>query len=197
MIRRQAEAAGRGRYGRGQYLRGDGRGGAAVAAGDPQARARASRRADRGDRLRGADRARHASPPCRRSRCVLGNEEKLSATSGTASRGAGARAFGLDADEKVVVNDIMAVTETARASGRRPRRPRARLRAGAERLRSPLHLLHHSRTAAAIRARCRWARWWRRCAGSSRAAIARSCSPASISPAMARTCRARPGSARW
>jgi threonylcarbamoyladenosine tRNA methylthiotransferase MtaB len=45
---------------------------------------------------------------------VLGNEEKLSATFWHQHRDLLARAaFGLDADEKVVVNDIMAVTETA------------------------------------------------------------------------------------
>jgi threonylcarbamoyladenosine tRNA methylthiotransferase MtaB len=45
---------------------------------------------------------------------VLGNEEKLSATFWHQHREVLARgAFGLDADEKVVVNDIMAVTETA------------------------------------------------------------------------------------
>jgi threonylcarbamoyladenosine tRNA methylthiotransferase MtaB len=45
---------------------------------------------------------------------VLGNEEKLSATFWHEHRDLLARAsFGLDADEKVVVNDIMAVTETA------------------------------------------------------------------------------------
>ena len=37
----------------------------------------------------------------------------------------------------------MAVTRDRRASGRRLRGPRARLRAGAERLRPPLHVLHH------------------------------------------------------
>ena len=40
-----------------------------------------------------------------------------------------------------------------------------------------------SRSAAAIRARCRWTTWWRRCAGLSATATARSCSPASTSPA--------------
>ena len=45
---------------------------------------------------------------------VLGNEQKLSAEAWRAQRDALARApFGLDRDEKVAVNDIMAVTETA------------------------------------------------------------------------------------
>jgi threonylcarbamoyladenosine tRNA methylthiotransferase MtaB len=43
---------------------------------------------------------------------VLGNEEKLSAAAWQAQRGRLA-SFGLAAEEKVVVNDIMAVTETA------------------------------------------------------------------------------------
>ena len=51
--------------------------------------------------------------------------------------------FGLGTEEKCRVNDIMAVRETAAAPGRRHRGPRARVRAGAERLRPPLHLLHH------------------------------------------------------
>jgi threonylcarbamoyladenosine tRNA methylthiotransferase MtaB len=45
---------------------------------------------------------------------VLGNEQKLSAEAWRAQRDILARApFGLDRDEKVAVNDIMAVTETA------------------------------------------------------------------------------------
>jgi threonylcarbamoyladenosine tRNA methylthiotransferase MtaB len=45
---------------------------------------------------------------------VLGNEEKLSAEAWRAQRDVLARApFGLDRDEKIAVNDIMAVTETA------------------------------------------------------------------------------------
>src|SRR5207248_652053 len=47
-----------------------------------------------------------------------------------------------------------------------------------------------SRMAAAIRARCPWARWSLKCAGSARGAIAKWFSRASISPAMARICRA-------
>jgi threonylcarbamoyladenosine tRNA methylthiotransferase MtaB len=45
---------------------------------------------------------------------VLGNEEKLSATAWTdAARSLGRSGFGLESEEKVVVNDIMAVKETA------------------------------------------------------------------------------------
>ena len=51
-----------------------------------------------------------------------------------------------------------------------------------------------SRSAAAIRAHWQWTMWWRRCAVWSRTAIAKSCSPASISPATAAAMR---GWARW
>ena len=127
---------------------------------------------------------------------VLGNEEKLSAEFWRAHRDAcvavrarprrksrGQRHHGGDRDR--------------RAPGRRPRRaaraPSCRCRTAAITAAPSAS----SRMAAAIRARCRWARWWRRCAASSGAAIARSCSPASISPATDRTCRARRSSARW
>ena len=86
---------------------------------------------------------------------VLGNSEKLSGAAWARTRAD----FGVADAPKAIVNDIMAVKETAAASDRGFCRPHPRLRPGAERLRSSLHLLHHSRTAAAIRARCRWARW--------------------------------------
>ena len=59
--------------------------------------------------------------------------------------GAEARdAFDLGANEKIAVSDIMAVQRDGAASDRRLReRPAARVRAGAERLRPSLHLLHH------------------------------------------------------
>ena len=47
-------------------------------------------------------------------------------------------------EEKIAVGDIMAVTRDGAASDRRHRGPHPRFRAGAERLRPPLHLLHHS-----------------------------------------------------
>ncbi len=62
---------------------------------------------------------------------VIGNEEKLDA-----------RFWRME--EKLAVADIMAVKRDAAAAHRQHRRPRPRLRAGAERLRPPLHLLHHS-----------------------------------------------------
>jgi threonylcarbamoyladenosine tRNA methylthiotransferase MtaB len=109
VIRRQAERRG-GACDRGQHLRGDRRGGAAIA----QAIRKLARErpgAHRGHRLRRADRARdlrrHAEVAL-----VLGNEEKLSAESG-AARDCWRAPFGLARGE-VVVNDIMAVTETAR-----------------------------------------------------------------------------------
>ena len=124
-----------------------------------KARARAARGAHRGHRLRGADRAadlrRHARG---RSRARQRGEARAPrAWARRSTRSAAAR--------EVVVNDIMAVTETAlHLVDGLEGRTRA-LRAGAERLRPSLHLLHHPVSAAAIRARCRWARWWRRCAG--------------------------------
>ena len=67
---------------------------------------------------------------------VLGNAEKLEAASYAD--------FGVGAAERVRVNDIMSVTETAAQFVDSLRGPRPRLPAGAERLRPSLHLLHHS-----------------------------------------------------
>ena len=66
---------------------------------------------------------------------VLGNAEKLQA------RDLPALAAGDVA--RIDVDDIMAVRETAAHLVDRLRRPGPRLRAGAARLRPPLHLLHH------------------------------------------------------
>ena len=71
------------------------------------------------------------------------------------------------------------------------------VRAGAERLRSSLHLLHHSVWPRQFALGADGRRGRRGAAACRATAIARSCSPASISPAMAPTCRARRGSARW
>ena len=67
---------------------------------------------------------------------VVGNGDKLKADDLEAGSG-------LDGGEKIRVNDIMSVKETALhlIDGMRGRS--ARLRADPERLRSPLHLLHH------------------------------------------------------
>ena len=52
--------------------------------------------------------------------------------------------FGIDASEKIAVADIMAVTgDGAASAGGLSQRPAAGVRAGAERLRPSLHLLHH------------------------------------------------------
>ncbi len=68
---------------------------------------------------------------------VLGNDEKLKADAFAPAD------FGVAAEEKVRINDIMSVTRDGRASDRRLRGPRARFRSGPERLQPPLHLLHH------------------------------------------------------
>ena len=77
---------------------------------------------------------------------VVGNADKMRSESwrkrvrhSTRSR------VGVAAGEKIAVADIMAVERDGAASARWiSRRPAAGVRAGAERLRSPLHLLHHS-----------------------------------------------------
>ena len=67
---------------------------------------------------------------------VLGNAEKLRPAPGRGSpAGRGAA--------RVAVGDIMAERRPRGAADRRARHPGARLRPGAERLRPPLHLLHH------------------------------------------------------
>ncbi len=112
---------------------------------------------------------------------VAGNEEKLDA-----------RLW--QANGKVAVADIMAVKDDAAARDRCDRRPRPRFRAGAERLRPPLHLLHHPVRPRQFAFARRWRTWWRRCGGWWRTATARWCSPASTSPA---TAPAKRGWARW
>ena len=109
---------------------------------------------------------------------VVGNDDKMRGQAWRNARAAfdAAPAFGIEASEKIAVADIMAVRRDGAASaGRFCEGPAARIRAGAERLRSPLHLLHHSLSAAAIRARCRWARWSIRSARWPNAAMPRSC----------------------
>ena len=71
---------------------------------------------------------------------VLGNAEKLDGAAWLRARAA----LSLDDAPKAIVNDIMAVKETAAHLVDCFRGPRPRLRSGAKRLRSPLHLLHHS-----------------------------------------------------
>ena len=69
---------------------------------------------------------------------MLGNEEKLKSNSYRVLPD-----FGVNDFEKVRVNDIMEVRETASHMVDAIEGRAARLRPGAERLRSPLHLLHH------------------------------------------------------
>ena len=97
-----------------QYLRGDGRGRAAVAPGHPQAQARASRHA----RIVVTGCAAQTEPESfahmPEVALVLGNEEKISAQAWRRHRDVLARApFGVAAEEKIAVNDIMAVRQTA------------------------------------------------------------------------------------
>ena len=67
---------------------------------------------------------------------VIGNQEKL--------QGSTFQGLCVEDTERVVVNDIMSVTRDRVASDRRLRLARARLCADPERLRSSLHVLHHS-----------------------------------------------------
>ena len=77
---------------------------------------------------------------------VVGNDDKMRSEAWRDARVAfeTAPSFGIATSEKIAVADIMAVTEMAPhlLEGFRER-PAAGVRAGAERLRSPLHLLHH------------------------------------------------------
>ena len=170
----RAAGAGIDGHRRGQHLRGDRRGGAPGAPDDPPARARAAGRAHRRHRLRGADRAadlrRHARGRARRS----ATKRRSARSSGPSSATFDAHRSG-STGGKIRVNDIMSVRETALhlvdGHRRATRAPSCRCRTAAT-IAAPSA---SSRSAAAIRARCRWARWWRRCAGSSSTAIARSC----------------------
>ena len=77
---------------------------------------------------------------------VIGNDDKMRGEAWRATHAAFARApaFGIDNSEKIAVSDIMAVKEMApHLLDGFAKRPAAGVRAGAERLRSPLHLLHH------------------------------------------------------
>ena len=156
VIRAHARRGRAHRRGGGQHLRGDRRGGAPGAAGDPQARAASGRtRASSSPAARRRP-SRKLSPPCPKS-------TSCSATTKSSTRRLGRqrRAFrrSIERAEKRRRQRHHGGARNRAAPGRRLRGPRARLCAGAERLRPPLHLLHHSRSAAAIRARCRWARW--------------------------------------
>ena len=99
-----------------------------------RARKRQSRREGHRHRLRRADRARDLRGHAR-SRSGSGQWREAGRHALMPVRCA--------RPERVRVNDIMSVRETAAHLDRRLRRPRARLRADPERLRPPLHLLHH------------------------------------------------------
>ena len=78
---------------------------------------------------------------------VVGNDDKMRSDAWLNARTAldGPRKADIAASNKIAVSDIMAVRQMAppRLDGI-AEGPAARLRPGAERLRSPLHLLHHS-----------------------------------------------------
>ena len=116
---------------------------------------------------------------------VLGNAEKMS---GLRSGGSHAD-FGVAATEKIVVNDIMACARPRRIWSTSFARPHPRLRAGAERLRPPLHVLHHSLRARQFALGADGRGGGAGAPARRAAAIARSCSPASTSPATARSAR--------
>ena len=154
----------------GQYLRRHRRSGAPGAAGDPRAAPRAAARQNRRHRLRGADRAadfrRHGRSRSGARQCGKAQRRVL---------GAGARRFR---------SRRRAEGDRQRHHGGQGNRSRIWSRlsraapAPSSRCRTAATTAARSAsfpTAAAIRARCRWARWSTMCAGSSPTAIARSC----------------------
>ena len=107
---------------------------------DPRATPRAAASQDRRHRLRGADRAGRLSAAMPEADRVLGNAEKLIA----AALGAGARRFRpRQCAEGASSTTSWRCGTRRRASDRCLCRPQPGFRAGAERLRSPLHVLHH------------------------------------------------------
>ena len=118
-------------------------------------------------RLRRADRPGEPSPPCPRSTSSSATPRSC------APRATAPSAVGETA--RVRVNDIMSVTRDRRPSDRRAwtaaPAPSSRCRTAA----TTAAPSASSPTAAATRARCRWARWSTRSGGSSRTAIARWC----------------------
>jgi threonylcarbamoyladenosine tRNA methylthiotransferase MtaB len=108
---------------------------------------------------------------------VVGNDDKMRGEAWRAARTAldAAVSFGIGPSEKVAVADIMAVREMAphllEGFQRVCRGCSYRCRTAA----ITAALSASSPMAAAIRGRCRWARWWRRSAHWSSAATPRSC----------------------
>ena len=184
MIRREARGRRRRRRGRRQHLRGDGE---AVRQARQTIRRLARERPDAqivvtGCAAQTEPQTFAAMPEVDR---VLGNDEKLSQRASWA----GARSR----PEKIARQRHHGGERDRAASHRRHRRPRPRVRAGAERLRPPLHLLHHP-----VRPR-QFALGADGRGGGAGAppgratATARSCSPASTSPATAPARRAELG----
>ena len=127
------------RHCRRQYLRGHGGSGAPGAADHPRAAPRAAR-------------ARRSSSPAVRRRSSRRPSSKCprpirysAIRKSSSGRGldADAGAFDIADSPKALVNDIMAVRQTAPHLIEGGRRPDARFRSGPERLRSSLHVLHH------------------------------------------------------
>jgi len=138
VIRREAEGAGLSDTSSSIAARHQ-RGGGAGAAIDPQTETRTAAGAYRRDGLR-AQTQSEMFAAMGEGRPVIGNDDKMR---GQAWRQARA-AFDVDDSEKVAVSDIMAVREMARIWSKSfSKRAAARLRAGAERLRPSLHVLHH------------------------------------------------------
>ena len=159
----------------GQYLRRHRRSGAAGAPDHPQTPPRAS-----GRRASSSPAARRRPKPATFAAMpevdrVLGNSEKLDAV-GLGEDALGARARAVLRHRHRRENCRQRHHGGARdrpASDRRHGRPRARLSC-----RSRMAAITAARfalflTAAAIRARCRWAKWWRRCSAPGRQRLSR------------------------
>ena len=168
VMRGHAAAAGLERRRDRQHLRRDRRSRAPGAPDHPQARGASSpQRAHHRHRLRRADRARalrrHAGSRPRHRQCREDARRDVSRPAASAT----ARACWSTTSCRV--------RETARAPDRRLRR---RARAPTCRCRTAAIIAAPSAsfpTAAGLRARCRPARWWRRCAAWSKPATPRSC----------------------
>ena len=126
------------------HLRRHRRGRAAGPAGHPPAAARAARGADRGHGLRRAGRRR------RLRRHARGRPRRRQRREAAAETWAG-----LPEAPRLAGRRHHAGAGDGGASGRRLRRPHARLSRGPAGLRPPLHLLHHPLSAAAPAGACR------------------------------------------
>ena len=155
MIRREAAGGRARRRGGGEHLRGDGGGGAPGAPDHPPHQARAPRCAHRGHRLRGADRAGATSRRCPRSIASSATRKNSTRASGPDRRADRRRRHhGGDAARRA----------RGRSASKATPAPSCRCRTAATTA-APSALF---RSGAAIRARCRWMRWWRRRGGFAR-----------------------------